>query len=224
MTGKYAIGTIHSSNGGEYEVIDIVGATRHIRFVDTGFVKEVGMSAMSQGRIRDPMRPTVEGIGVVGTEERGVSSTKEYKLWARMLYRVCKCEEYRDAHISQSWLVFTNFRQDLPNLLNYDLWSDNQYLYQLDKDTLSPEQKIYSKDTCIFLHKSQNSKEVHGSTNKKWVGVNVRTGDSEVFSDVAGFAKENKLNKTSIYKAAVSNSKVLVGDWAFFIKLEELAK
>lgn len=72
-----------------------------------------------------------------------------YKAWVRMLERAysskwhTKYPSYSNVLVCKDWLYFSNFRK----------WWINNYIdgYQLDKDILSKEIKIYSPETCIYI-------------------------------------------------------------------------
>ena len=64
--------------------------------------------------------------------------------------------------VSKEWLVFANYYNDMSLIPGYRFKQQNQYQYHLDKDylqqDLSDNQTIYSKDTCVWIDKSINSK------------------------------------------------------------------
>ena len=90
---------------------------------------------------------------------------KEYKLWTSMLQRCYsktfqdKNPTYIDCKVCDEWLKFSNF---------YSYCQQNkQWLdlgYQLDKDLLIKNNKLYSPSTCLWLPKELNDIIL---TNKK---------------------------------------------------------
>lgn len=77
-----------------------------------------------------------------------------YRVWANMIKR-CYSENYQKTSktyqgctVSAEWLVFTDFRK----------WMDGQHWegMELDKDILSPGNKVYGPDTCVFISGSLN--------------------------------------------------------------------
>ena len=109
------------------------------------------------GNIKCPYEPRVCGVGYLGegkyrVEENG-KKTYEYKIWHGMLkrcydpkyhekeptYKGCKVEEYL--------LNFQHMGEWLEK--NYYEVPDEQM--HLDKDILCKGNKVYSRDTCIFV-------------------------------------------------------------------------
>ena len=90
---------------------------------------------------------------------------KEYKLWTSMLQRCYsktfqeKNPTYKDCEVCDEWLKFSNF---------YNYCQENKQWvdlgYQLDKDLLIKNNKIYSPETCLWLPSELNSIVL---TNKK---------------------------------------------------------
>ena len=74
---------------------------------------------------------------------------KAYQIWASMLQRAYsdkykeKYHTYLDVIVHPDWHIFSNFL----------VWFNNNYIegWQLDKDILVKDNKVYSPDTCIFL-------------------------------------------------------------------------
>ena len=55
-------------------------------------------------------------------------------------------DRYIDVSVSMEWLGYSNFYEDVINMVGYD-YED----FVIDKDILSRNNKIYSKDTCCFV-------------------------------------------------------------------------
>lgn len=78
-----------------------------------------------------------------------------YTIWHSMIRR-CYSEvyqkskpTYKECKVSNDWLLHSNFKR----------WYDSNYIedWQLDKDLLSGNMKLYSEETCCFLPSSLNS-------------------------------------------------------------------
>ena len=75
----------------------------------------------------------------------------EYDLWMHVLERSLSVDKkvankaYKDVSCSTEWLSMRAFINDVSKMVGYGKG------WQLDKDLLSSESKIYSKDTCCFL-------------------------------------------------------------------------
>lgn len=77
-----------------------------------------------------------------------------YRVWANMMERAY-CEKfkskkptYKECYVCDEWFYFLRFK----------LWMKKQDYKgkELDKDILIQGNKVYSPDTCIFVHKSIN--------------------------------------------------------------------
>ena len=78
-----------------------------------------------------------------------------YRKWIDMLQR-CYSEKYHKrqptyigCEVAEEWLTFSNFKA----------WMEGQDWKgkQLDKDILIPNNKLYSRDTCVFVDSKVNS-------------------------------------------------------------------
>ena len=79
-----------------------------------------------------------------------------YEIWRHMVIRCWYTKYdgnlgYSDVKISDDWLDYSNFYEDVVNMVGYNCSG-----FVLDKDILSGEEKIYSKDTCCFVHSDIN--------------------------------------------------------------------
>ena len=103
------------------------------------------------------------GTKVYGVGELGVGKyssrinaikTKEYNAWIAMLQRCYDIKlhkrhpSYKQCIVCEDWLNFQNFAE----------WFINNYIenYQLDKDLLIQENKLYSPETCCFVPQEVN--------------------------------------------------------------------
>ena len=91
------------------------------------------------------------GIGIVDIDtmvSKGIQS-KSYKAWCDMLWRVGTHRAYVDVTICNEWLTYSNFKR----------WFDSNYLdgWEIDKDILSNDSKMYSPSTCIYVPKEVNN-------------------------------------------------------------------
>lgn len=87
-----------------------------------------------------------------------------YEVWRHMIRRACSAElknkknSYEHVTIAEEWLSFSNFLEFYR--------SEYREGYHLDKDILSSDVKIYSKDTCCFVPKEINGMIVNLLNNK----------------------------------------------------------
>lgn len=177
-TMEYSIGDILENPRGEKaEILDyrpvskLNGTNRYehlLKFLDTGFEVWADCYNFKEGKTMDRLKPSVHGIGSIGYPPEGaypLKNNKEYRLWARIMLRCSdgyNNEGYKEVTCSERWKRFDFFYEDVKELYNYDLWkeyseSDNKNPYEIDKDILVLDNKVYSKETCIFVEKSINA-------------------------------------------------------------------
>ncbi|QIW91567.1 HNH family homing endonuclease [Acinetobacter phage vB_AbaM_D22] len=93
----------------------------------------------------------------VGITDIKVSSNgvylKSYLVWQRMIIRCYsgKYKNYTDCSVSDDWLTFSNFKNDVESMIGFD-----ECGWHLDKDLISKGNRVYSKDMCCFLPKEIN--------------------------------------------------------------------
>lgn len=164
-------GEIYSTTKcGNVEIIDRDIKNRYatIKFINTGFEKIARFDHIISGNVKDDSLPTVFGIGEYGNISKNYRDIKNYyNIWNSMMSR-CYNINYKEYNsygakgvkVSDAWLIFENFYNDVQLLYNHDKYLLYPYEYQLDKDYLQlnkpPNQRIYSKETCIFLYKYDN--------------------------------------------------------------------
>lgn len=149
--------TFKTNEGGEVRVIRFGGCyditIEHIDKIRHSC--RVTTSQLKGGRIKNPYKPRIYGVGFVGhgnhkPSENG-KDTHAYTAWSRMLERAyCpkKLKEnrsYAGCSVAEEWHDFQCFGD----------WYDSQefkgYGYQLDKDILIPGNKEYGPLNCRFV-------------------------------------------------------------------------
>jgi hypothetical protein len=117
---------------------------------------------VESGKASIAQRGLVYGVGVndawyqVTIRVSGVKyRCPYYHSWTRMLER-CYSEKravtnpsYNDCTVADEWLIFSNFRSWMVR--------QNWKGMELDKDIKVPRSRIYSKDTCMFVTKTENA-------------------------------------------------------------------
>ncbi|CAM0081235.1 HNH endonuclease [Vibrio phage D51] len=142
-----------------------------IKFDTTGTVKEFDRVALGNGAFYDPFAPTVCGIGFLGEGSYSrASHKKEYTLWSSMIDRCYSGRDsrkhYSDCSASKEWHNFQIFCKEVVDLPNYKLWKFTKH-YELDKDILNRDARVYSKDTCQFVTVKENREEKTGMRYNK---------------------------------------------------------
>ena len=199
MLDEDIIGRVYESNNfGKYEVIgkcEFMPENKApkidryvVRFLDTGCLMDSSYDCLRHGAVRDYIKPTVAGVGFVGSRI-SVSDPEImefYKPWNDMINR-CYNKADRDYQyygalgitVDPRWFNFTQFMMDAMFLPNIEKRMMFPSIYQLDKDYLQmnipTENRIYSRDTCIWISSYDNkmlmSYEKNGGPSSGYFGV-----------------------------------------------------
>lgn len=170
---KFKIGSRHKTNHGplvvtSYDSHDKVG----IKFIKTGCEKVVRGDYVTEGTVTDYLRPTVYGVGYLGSENKRKTKIEKlaHKRWSHMLercyserwhkakptYEICEvCDDWKDLSVFTRWFI--------------DNYPDDGREYHLDKDIKIQGNKIYSPEACIFVSPEDNSMHRCGTLNKYFV-------------------------------------------------------
>ena len=155
----------YNNNGEEMRIIRYSNyADIDVQFADGTIVEHRTCSNFKAGRIKNPMTPTVWGIGFIGIgkfkpcDENG-KITKCYNTWENMLKR-CYDSKYQEKHptykgcrVCEEWWNFQKFAEWYYSHF-YELENERM---ELDKDILKKGNNVYSADNCIFVPSSINS-------------------------------------------------------------------
>jgi len=177
----------HTKSYGDFKIIENLGYINgdsrlwvKIKFLTTGYERIIRQDHLYRPNldIQDPYYPRIFGCACMG---EGVGARDEYKpdydRWLKMVSR-CRNEEDKDyprygligVDVDEEWLTFANYYHDIKELPGYRFKQAYPQKFQLDKDYLQydvpPEEKIYSKDTCIWAEKSINSKMTKTNTHE----------------------------------------------------------
>lgn len=143
-----------TNNGTCATVIDYLNNKNITIQYDSGAVQVVQGSNLKRGSIKDPLKPSLYGVGILGINEVK-SSDQSYVTWNNMLRRIylpknkLEYEAYKDCSIDPSWLILTNFN----NWFKLQIYEKG---YHLDKDLLRKGNKVYSPSTCVFVPQEIN--------------------------------------------------------------------
>lgn len=94
-----------------------------------------------------------------------------YNLWYQMLRRCYDQEQqerskgrtYKDCIVCERWKHLSIFASDITRLEGYENWLD-KHGYCLDKDAISPGNKIYAPAFCRFVPYTENIREANRRT------------------------------------------------------------
>lgn len=188
-----------------------------IRFTETGSIRIVRKNIAMTGQAKDMYAKDVYGVGCKGNTKK-VGNERQYQIWRNMLSR-CYVERDEKYHVyggagvtvSERWLCFENFVNDLSSLPNYDEELFFSGKLQLDKDLICESKgispKVYSKDTCLFLTHKENIALQRGKSKPKTLPdkplmkvTELNTGIEKLVYDIRTYCKENGFSITSVYR------------------------
>lgn len=113
----------------------------------------------------------VYGVGINDCPRGTTKKDKIYKVWSGMLKR-CYSEDYHkqrptyiDCKVCDEWLTFSKFSE----WVKTQDWEGKQ----LDKDIITPGNKVYSPDNCMFVTQAINSLLTVSKSNKGDLPVGV---------------------------------------------------
>lgn len=167
------IGEVYSSNHGEVVIVDYKGSQEvTVLFKETGGTTTTNMGAIRKGIVKDRMKKTVCGFGLLGigrhkSSDSNGRNTKAYTAWVGMIVRCYsgKYPSYKECTVCDEWSNFQCFAE----------WYESNHKegFDLDKDIKSREQKVYSPDTCLFVSKTLNVKYAAFSTKAKAIAKEI---------------------------------------------------
>lgn len=112
---------------------------------------------MSKGILKNPNHLSVYDVACIGVGEHGTlingKLSKAYDVWHSFLRRCY----WKDYHASEKSYKNITVVKEWHNFQNFAKWFYNNYDFEimkgwdLDKDILCPECKIYSPETCCFV-------------------------------------------------------------------------
>lgn len=211
----YTDGSVWNSN--QYGKFKIIGKSKtvgkyYIMF-DDGTITLNEYNSIKAGAVENRNFPTTLKKGYLGYGKWKAAeyrkNTKEYCLWFGLLRRVYeedslnKFPTYRKCTIDERWHNFQNFCEDIQHLDGYNEWKNckEKYMWELDKDIKQQgvENKIYSKDTCMFATKIENNNErTKRLFTTVYIGVRMSDEYYEEFTNQREFADKHGLDRRSI--------------------------
>ena len=141
--------------------------------------KHATYQSFKNEKIKCPYEPRYYGVGYLGEGKYKMSengkNTDEYDIWYHMLMR-CYDPKYQEKHTTYRGCKVEDY---LLNFQHMCEWLDDNY-YEipgekmcLDKDILCKGNKIYSRETCIFVPQKINTLFIkcNNSRGKDPIGV-----------------------------------------------------
>lgn len=160
-----------TNNGSKIEIIEYFSSLNATIKIDDNILQyNVRYDDIINGNIKNKVKPTIYDIGFIGYGEYkskiNGKQTESYRKWFNVLNRcysekyLLKFPTYNGCSVCDEWKNFQIFAK----------WFDKNNIpeFDLDKDLLMKNNKIYSPQTCCFLPKEINSLLL---TRKKVRGV-----------------------------------------------------
>lgn len=132
--GRKDLGTgiLHNrTNGGE-------GLTGNKKSLET----RQKISQVQIGKIKCGIRRPICGVGI-NDADYSITYCPYYKKWRAIIERCYGPKKYEGYAVCDGWLIFSNFKK----WMEVQDWKNKK----LDKNILSPNNKIYSPEYCIFV-------------------------------------------------------------------------
>jgi hypothetical protein len=179
---------------------------------DSGWVGCFSMGNIRNGLFKNKLSPSVHGIGFIGdgpykTYENG-KSTRANTAWRNMLQR-CYDQGY---HVRQPTYIDCTVDEEWHDFQCFAKWFEENYptdgnSYELDKDALIADNKVYGPDTCCFLTRQENA-EVSIAKHYKFLSP---SGEIVEVFNLSRFCKENNLNAGGMNDVSTGRQKSCKG-------------
>lgn len=181
----------HSRNYGDFVIIEDEGFIYNdngdparkvkIRFLSTGFETSVFYNKVLKREVKDPMLPTIYGIGYAGVNNEPFDEII-YRRWYNMISRCYNPKDKRynsygavGVTVDPRWHNCSNYIMDIKSIYGYDLFVNDPHNYHLDKDYLQSgipkNMRVYSKDTCIWLNAKSNTNTLTKYNPTNYIGI-----------------------------------------------------
>lgn len=221
--------TIESNNYGVFTVVEFSHKKKYhkyyiIKFLETSSQSIESRSNILKGAVKDYFKPSVYDVGFMGEKRcKTIEDRAMYRRWISIIGRVFnKSDSHYNSYggkgisVSVDWLSFSNFYDDVIRLDGYDLSMMLNGEIELDKDfkqiDISTQEKIYSKDTCVWIGRAINNK-MQSSIQNRFKAVSPL---GEVFesSNMREFGRIHKLSYKTIGYSLKNSGKTNSG-WSF---------
>lgn len=151
-----------SNNCGYFTIAQYINTSKVlIRFEETGYEKWTSVVNIKSGMIRDPMLPSVFGVGIFGdtypSKENG-KTVKQYMTW----YGILQMAYDEKQKILNPCNIGVTVSEEFQHYTKFYEWCDKQIGFGvegwvIDKDLLLKGNKEYSNEKCVFLPLEINS-------------------------------------------------------------------
>ena len=245
MISKEKAATLHvgeiytNKQGTEFIIIEYISdKDLIIEFMDDyKYRKHVCWNAIKAGSCKNPYDKTVCGVGYIGVMSDGTvpktskningktKHTKEYIAWYNMINRCydsklhLKKPRYKDCYVDEHLKSFAYFLEHVHEIDGYDLLNTEQRI-ELDKDIKYPGNLCYSIETCMFVPRRENAREVclrtdFHSKSKNWAKsvkcTNIKTGEVIILKTLTEARKFLEIGQGTLNKCLAGEIKEING-------------
>ncbi len=167
---KDRVGEEHKTlQGYTVKIIEYFGAKNcTIQFDDGLIIKKVQYYNLKNGTIVNPYHKSLCNIGFLGVGlYKCTKNNIYYYSWKRMITR---CFMYKNTSVCEEWCNFQNFAKWFEENYNPETMEG----WQLDKDILVKNNRVYSPDTCCFVPQEINCLFVRHFSTRGSLPIGVR--------------------------------------------------
>lgn len=205
-----------SYSGESCEVVSCTSKTQYGVAVEGVFAGVFRPQHIKIGKIRNPFRKSLHGIGYVGMGKHK-SRTVAYRKWANMITR-CYSEDrtgfqtYNDVTVCADWHNHQNFADWF-----YKQEGCENSAWQLEKDILVLGNRVYSPKTCCLVPRGLNNfvaslnEDVSGFSLHEHSGLYRAEYHTEGRTKSLGYYKDPE-NAAAAYKAMKDSLRVVTFD------------
>ncbi|MBG9901833.1 hypothetical protein ABH16_04730 [Bacillus altitudinis] len=231
MISDELVGRFFKNNADQsYQVVRFVGRKKNgtslfrIRFIETGYERDVEKVEIKRGKIKDRFQRSVFGVGYLG-DTKMVGYKREYSVWAGILERCYDKSSsgypnYGGAGVSvcERWHSFELFLKDITDIEGFDRELFDQGKLELDKDIkqfdLCKSKRVYSAFTCCFVTREINRKYRDVSATKLLFKATSPSGESFTVPGLRPFAAKHGLHRPTI-KKCLRGERADYNGWTF---------
>lgn len=210
MKYNYDFGTqFETKFNGTCTLIKYVNAKEIYVMFEDGTIVKARSGNLLKGVVKNPNYPSVFGVGINDVENTNCHSDKRYTLWYSIIRRAYSDvyhkgkPTYKDVEVCDRWKRFSNFAEDIVKLPFYEKCITDEY--ELDKDILGGDLKIYSPETCCFVPRKINAffsvKTQKGSDLPTGVSFNNRLKKYVACANISGVRSQHIGVFTSVDEA-----------------------
>ena len=178
----------------------------YVQYED-GTVLPFTVGHIYKGEVRNDNYLFTYGVGCLGYGEheafKNGKETWEYTTWHNMMKR-CYCEKfievnpaYKGCTVIERWRRFQNFCDDIPHLEGQKTLAKGIDV-EIDKDILVEGNRVYSKETCSWVTRFENSN--HNSIKGKYYRAMSPEGTVYYFRSQVNFSRSHNLSAKTISK------------------------